>query len=331
MIPFVRIAAIAVLLHTGADARAQRPSTSSGHAFPERPLRVIVPFPSGSAPDNVTRILGPQITANTGQPVIVDSRAGAAGTLATDLGAKATPDGYTVTFAVLGPVGLAPSLYAKLPYDSVKDFAPVTLIAFAPQILMTSPSSPFKSVKELIAAARAKPGQLTYASAGSGTLPHLSAERFSRLADIRLLHVPYKGVAAALPDLMAGRANVAFGNIATGLPHVKSGKLVGLAVTSAARASQLPDTPTLAEAANLPGFEMNDWFGALVPAATPKPVVDQLHGIIVKALAAPEVKAQLANFGVQPTTMTPAEFAKFIRSEIVRWAEVIKASGARAE
>ena len=236
-----------------------------------------------------------------------------------------------MTFAVLGPVGLAPSLDAKLPYDSVKDFAPVTLIAFAPQNLMTSPSSPFKSVKELIAAARAKPGRAHLCFGGQRHAAASSAERFSRLADIRLLHVPYKGVAAALPDLMAGRANVAFGNIGTGLPHVKSGKLAGLAVTSAARASQLPDTPTLAEAANLPGFEMNDWFGALVPAATPKAVVDQLHGIIVKALAAPEVKAQLANFGVQPTTMTPAAFAKFIRSEIVRWAEVIKASGARAE
>jgi tripartite-type tricarboxylate transporter receptor subunit TctC len=161
------------------------------------------------------------------------------------------------------------------------------MIAFAAQILMTRPSSPFKSVKGLITAARAKPGELTYASAGGGTLPHLSAERFSRLVNIRLLHAPYKGVAAALLDLMAGRANVAFGNIGTGLPHVNSGELVGLAVTSAARARQLPDTPTLAEAANRPGFEMNDWFGALVPAATPKPVVDQLHGIIVKALATP--------------------------------------------
>lgn len=314
--------AVAILvMQPGADAQR----------YPERPLRVIVPFPSGSPPDAVARIIGQQITANVGQPVIVDSRPGAAGTLATDLGAKATPDGYTIMLAVLGPVGLAPTLYSKLPYNPVTDFAPVTLIAFFPEVLVVSPAAPFKSVKELVAHARAKPGQLNYASAGSGTLPHLSAELFSKLADIRLVHVPYKGVIAALPDLMAGRMDLAFPNIGTGLPHVKAGKLAALAVTSAARTTLLPDTPTLAEAAGLPGFETNDWFGVLVPAGTPRPVVAQLHGVIIKVLHAPEVRAQLANLGAQPFTNTPAEFASFIQSEIAKWAEVIKFSGARVE
>jgi len=299
--------------------------------YPDRPLRFIVPFPPGSAPDNVARIMGPQMTAITGQPVVIDSRPGVAGTLATDLGAKAAPTGHTLMFAVLGPVTLAPTLYAKLPYDPVKDFAAVSLIALTPQLLLVGPSSPFNSVKELIAAARAKPGELSYASAGSGTLPHLSAELFSRRAGIKLLHVPYKGVAAALPDLIAGRANLAFANIGTGLPHVKAGKLNALAVTSAARTSALPQTPTLAEAGGLAGFEMNDWFGVLVPARTPPRVVDELHDIIVKTINAPDVKTQFANLGAQPVTNTPAEFAAFIKSEISRWAEVIKFSGARVE
>lgn len=320
---FALIASALMTFATHPDAHAQR--------YPERSLRVIVPFPPGSPPDGVARILGQQITANVGQPVVPDSRPGAGGTLATDLGAKAAPDGHTIMLAVLGPVALAPSLYTKLPYNPVTDFAPVTLIAFFPELLVASPSAQFKSVKELIALARAKPGQLNYASAGSGTLPHLSAVLFSKLADIRLVHVPYKGVVAALPDIMAGRMNLAFPNIGTVLPHVKSGKLTALAVTSATRTNLLPDTPTVAEAAGLPGFETNDWFGLLVPAATPRPVVAELHGIIMKVMQAPEVKTQLANLGAQAVTNTPAEFASFIKSEISRWAEVIKFSGARVE
>jgi len=320
---FALFSCVAALALAQPNAHAQR--------YPQKPLRFIVPFPPGSAPDNVARIMAPQMTAISGQPVLIDSRPGAGGTLATDLGAKAAPDGHTLMFAVLGPVSIAPTLYSKLPYDPVKDFAAVTLIALTPQLLIVGPSSPFKSAKELIAAALAKPGELIYASAGNGTLPHLSAELFSKRADIRLIHVPYKGVAAALPDLIAGRANLAFANIGTGLPHVKAGTLSALAVTSARRAAALPDTPTLAAAAGLADFEMNDWFGVLVPARTPGRVVDDLHGIIVKTLNTPEVRTQFADLGVQPVTNKPAEFAAFIRSEITKWAEVIKLSGAKVE
>ena len=321
------LAAVALVLLASAGFQPH----AVAQKFPDRPLRFIVPFPPGSAPDNVARIMGPQMTSITGQAVVIDSRPGAGGTLATDLGAKAPPDGYTLMFAVLGPVSLAPTLYSKLPYNPTRDFAAVSLIALTPQLVLVSPSSPFKSVKELIAAARAKPGEITYASAGSGTLPHLSAELFSRRAGIKLLHVPYKGVAAALPDLMAGRTHLAFANIGTGLPHVKTGKVLALAVTSANRTPASPDTPTLAEAAGLPGFEMNDWFGVLVPSATPRAIVSELHRIVVKTVEAPEVKAGFANLGVPPVTSTPAEFQNLIKSEIGRWAEVIKFSGAKAE
>jgi tripartite-type tricarboxylate transporter receptor subunit TctC len=232
--------------------------------------------------------------------------------------------------AVLGPTALAPTLYPKLPYDPVKDFAPVTLLAFFPQIVLTNPSG-FKSVKELMALARSKPGEVSYASAGSGSLPHLSAELFATRAKVRLLHVPFKSVALALPDLMAGRVSFAFANLGTGLPHVKAGKLTGLAVTGAARINLLPDLPTLAEAAGLPGFEMNDWFGILLPAGTPARTVSELNAIIVKVLAAPEARASLVGLGAQPTTNSPEDFARFIKSEIGRWAEVIKVSGAKAE
>lgn len=322
--PFITLVACAVVtLVTQAGAHAQ--------SYPERPLRVMVPFPPGSPPDVVARIIGQQITANTGQSVVIDSRPGAGGTYATNTGAKASPDGYTVTLAVLGPIGLAPTLYSKLPYDPVTDFAPVTLIAFFPEVLLVNPAAPFNSVKELIAAARAKPGKLSYASAGSGTLPHLSMELFAKLADIKAVHVPYKGVIAALPDLMAGRLDLAFANIGTGLSSVKAGKLTALAVTGSARTPLLPNTPTLAEAGGFPGFEMNDWFGILVPAATSRPVVNQLHGVITKVLNTPDVRAQLGTLGGQPFTNTPAEFASFIKSEIARWAEVIRFSGARAD
>jgi tripartite-type tricarboxylate transporter receptor subunit TctC len=188
-----------------------------------------------------------------------------------------------------------------------------------------------KSIKELIAAARAKPGEISYASAGSGTLPHLSAELFAKRTGVRLLHVPYKGVAAALPDLIAGRTQIAFANIGTGLPHVKSGKLSALAVTSAARTDALPDLPTLAEAAGLPGFDMNDWFCILVPSGTPPRVVSTLRDIVIKTLQTPEVKTGIAGLGIEPKTSTPGELAGFIKSEITRWAEVIKLSGAKVE
>ena len=313
---------VAAMLIPGADTHAQR--------YPDRPMRLIVGFAPGSAPDNVARIVAPQIAAITGQPVVVDTRQGAAGTIATDLAAKASPDGYTIMLAVLGPTVLAPTLYPKLPYDPVKDFAPVTLLAFFPQIVFTSPSG-FKSVKELMALARSKPCEVSYASAGSGSLPHLSAELFATRAKVRFLHVPFKSVALALPDLMAGRVSFAFANLGTGLPQVKAGKLTGLAVTGAARTNLLPELPTLAEAAGLPGFEMNDWFGILLPAGTPARTVSELHAIILKMLAAPEARTPLVALGANPTTNSPEEFGRFIKSEIGRWAEVIKVSGAKAE
>lgn len=320
---FTLVACAVIMLMAQAGAHAQR--------YPERPIRLIVPFQPGGAVDTTARIVSQQLALNLNQPVIVENRVGAGGTLGTNLVAKASPDGYTILFGVLGPIGLAPTLYSKLAYDPATDFAAVTLIASYPNTLLINRGAPFKSVKELIAIARAKPGALTYATGGSGTILHLSAELFSKMANIKLVHIPYKGGLEAMPDLLAGRVPMLFANIGLSLPHIGSEKLAVLAVTSATRVALLPNTPTLAEVGGLPGYETNDWFGILAPAAIPQPVVAQLHREITKVLQAPEITTKLTEQGAQLLTKTPAEFASFVRSEIIKWAEVIKFSGARLD
>lgn len=320
---FTLVACAVTVLVAQAGAHAQ--------GYPERPVRLIVPFQAGGAVDTTARIVSERLSEYLGQSVIVENRVGAGGTIGTSVVAKAPPDGYTILFGVLGPLGLAPSLYSKLPYDPVADFAPVAQIAFYPNTLMISRSAPFKSVRELIAAARAKPGTLIYATGGSGTILHLSAELFAKKADIKLVHVPYKGGLAAMPDVAAGRVPVLFANIGLSLPYVNSDKIAVLAVTGRGRAPLLPSIPTLAEAADLPDYETYDWFGILAPAATPKPIVMRLHGEITRALQAPQVRKKLTDQGAELVSRSPEEFGDLIRSEISKWAEVIKFSGARLD
>jgi tripartite-type tricarboxylate transporter receptor subunit TctC len=304
-----------------------------GQAYPDRPVRLIVPFQAGGAVDATSRIVAEKLAENLRQPVVVENRVGAGGTIGSAQVAKSASDGYTLLFAVLGPIGLAPSLYAKLPYDPVADFAPVALIASYPNTLLISRSAPFKSLKELIAAARANPGGISYATGGSGTILHLSAELFSKMAGIKMTHIPYKGGLAAMPDVLAGRVPILFANIGLAVPHVNSDKLAVLATTATekSRFSVLPNVPTLAEAADLKGYETYDWFGIVAPAGTPQAVVTHLNRSVAQVLDSPEVKKKLAEQGAQIEVRTPAEFGEFIRAEIAKWAEVIRFSGAKLD
>jgi tripartite-type tricarboxylate transporter receptor subunit TctC len=299
--------------------------------YPERPLRFIVPFPSGGGVDIVARLVARPLSDSLKIQVVVDNRPGAAGTLGTDIAAKANPDGYTMILGSVGPVAFSPSLYRNLPYDPVRDFTPVSLVASLPNVLLVNPSSQFHTVKDVIATARKNPRELNYASAGSGTPPHLSMELFKSMANIDIIHIPYKGGPPALADLMGARVQLMFINILTALPHVKAGRLRALAVTTAERNPVLPDVPTMAQAGDLPGFAANDWFGILVPANTPGSIVARLNREIVAILSGPETRSRLSGQGAEPLASTPEEFAVFIKTEIVKWGKVIKASGARVD
>jgi tripartite-type tricarboxylate transporter receptor subunit TctC len=269
------------------------------------------------------------MTEALGQQIIIDNRGGAGGTIGTDIAAKAVPDGYTLIL-VSGSHAINPGLYQKLPYDTVNDFAPITQLATSPGILVVNPSLPVKSVRDLIALARAKPGQLNYASAGSGTPPHLAGELFKVMAKIDMVHVPYKGNAPAFTDVIGGQVPLIFPTMPSAMPHVRSGKLRALAVTSAKRSPAAPEIPTIAES-GLPGYEATSWYGILAPARTPPAIVSRLHGVLVSTLGSPDMKEKLASQGLDPVGNTPQQFAAVIAAEIRKWAKVVKASGARPE
>jgi len=303
---------------------------SSGQAYPSKPVRVIVPFPPGAGVDIVTRSVSPKLGELLGQQLIVDNRGGAGGILGAELAAKAQPDGYTLFMATAGILTVIPHMNSKTPYSVERDFAPVSLIASVPSMLVVHPSLPAKSVKELIALARAKPGAINYASTGNGTLPHLAAELFKAQAKIDMVHVPYKGSAPAVTDLLGGQVEVFFGNVLSVIPQVRSGKLRGLAVTSVQRMPVSPEIPTLAQS-GFPGFEAGTWFGLLVPAGTPREIVARLHAEVVKTLRFPETQERLAGQGATTVGNTPDEFAAYIKAESAKWAKVLKASGVRAD
>jgi len=292
--------------------------------YPTKPIRFIV----GPGPDALARVIGQQITLAWGQPVIIDQRGGAGGTISAEAVAKAAPDGYTLLLAT-GTHTINPSLY-KVSYDMVRDFAPVTLLASTPFILAVHPSVPANSVGELIALAKSKPGALNYGSGGSGTPPHLATELFKTLSGVNIVHVPYKTVAAAVTDLIAGQLQVMFTVGPAGLPQIRAGRIRGLAVSTAKRSAFAPELPTVAEA-GLPGFEAFGWNGLLAPAGTPKPVIAKLHDEIVKALKLQQVEERIATFGFEPVGNTPDEFAEFIKADIAQWARVAKESGARVD
>jgi tripartite-type tricarboxylate transporter receptor subunit TctC len=306
---------------------AQSPTPA---AYPGKPIRWIIPYAAGGSSDTRVRQLQPKLTEILGQPIIVDNKPGAGGVIGTDFIAKAPPDGYTLGMANFGPLAVSPSLVKSLPYDPLKDFAPVVLIERGPLVLMVNPSTPAKSLKELIALAKEKPGTLTFASSGNGSAHHLSGEMFKSMTGIDIQHVPYKGGAPAASDLMGGHVSMMFELMYSALPAIKGGKLRALAVTSSERLSVLPEVPTLAEA-GVPGFEANNWQGVMVPAATPRDIVAKLNAAINKVLAMPEIRDILLSQGNQVGGGTPEEFAALIRSETVKWGKVVRDAGVRAD
>ena len=310
------------------DAWPQSTATAAP-PYPSKPIRMVVPFAAGGGADIVARALGQKLNEAYRQSVVVDNRAGGTTIAGTDMVAKAAPDGYTLLMATSGHV-INPSFFAKLPFDAIKDFAPVTQVTSQAYIFGVYPGLPAKSVSEFVALAKSKPGQLNYASGGNGNATHLGAELLKDLAGIDLVHVPYKGGGPALIALISGEAAMLFSNISFTLPQIKAGKVRALAVTSAKRSLVAPELPTVAEA-GVPGFELTSWYGVLAPAKTPKSIIASLHAEIVKGLNAPDLKARLANDGNEAVGSTPEAFAAYIASEIPKWARVINKSGARME
>lgn len=300
---------------------AQPLEHAAAQSYPSKPVRFVVPYPAGGVNDTVARLLG--------QQWIVDNRPGRGGTIGTDGVARAAPDGYTLVHGGMGSLTLAPFL-GKVPYDTLRDFVPITLTARAPNVLAVHPSLPARSVKELIALAKAHPDKLSYATSGVGSTPHLSAALFVSMAGIRMVHVPYKGGAPATIDLVAGQVPVGFAPIVSVLPHIGSGRLRGLGITSLERSPTLPKVPTIAEA-GLPGFEMNPWFGVLGPAGIPPDIVAKLNAELVRILRSGEVAAQFAAQGVDPAHSTPAQFAAVIKSDLEKWGKVIAQAGIKSE
>ncbi|OFZ86038.1 MAG: LacI family transcriptional regulator [Betaproteobacteria bacterium RIFCSPLOWO2_12_FULL_62_58] len=298
-------------------------------AYPSKPIRLIVPYAPGGGNDTMARAIGGKLTAAWGQQVIIDNRPGANGLLAGEIAARAAPDGYTLFMANIASHAINPALYKKIPYDAVKDFAPVSLLGTTANVLVVHPSTPVKSLQELINLAKAKPGQLTYGSNGTGSSQHLAGALFGSTFGLSLVHVPYKGTGPMMNDMLGGQISMSFANMVAALPQVQSKRLVPIAVTSLKRASALPDVPPVAETA--PGFEATSWWGVVATGGTPPGVVDALNREIVKGLGAPDMKAFFARVGAEPRGMTPQEFAAFIRSELAKWGKVVRESGARAD
>jgi tripartite-type tricarboxylate transporter receptor subunit TctC len=303
---------------------------SAQDTYPTKPIRIIAQFQPGTSTDILARVVAQKFTEAWGQQVVVDNRPGAGGIVGTEIGARAAPDGYTLTMGVSSAFGINPSLYSKLPYDAVRDFAPIGNIALTPQTLVTSPASPYRSVKDLVTAAKAKPGAISFASLGSGSTSHLTAEMFRSAAGIQLNHIPYKGSPAAHGDVMTGQVAIMFDAIPATLPHIKSARLRGLGIGTQTRSPLLPELPTIAEA-GYPGFEAVGWIGLVAPAKTPVAILDKLNAEIVRILKEPDVRERLNALAFTPVPSTRAEFAAFMKSEIAKWGKAVRESGAKAE
>ena len=304
-------------------------------AWPSKPVRILVPFAPGGTTDILARVLAPELSKVFGQSFVVDNRAGAGGNIGAEVVAKSAPDGYTLLMGTVGTHGINKSLYAKLPYDPQKEFAPITLVAGVPNVMVMNTrraqSLGINSVADFVKYAKANPGKLNMASSGNGTSIHLAGELFKSRTGIFMTHIPYRGSGPALADLLAGSVDVMFDNLPSAMPHIQSGALKAFAVTSAVRSAALPDVPTVAEAGKLPGFEASSWFGLLAPAGTPPEVVSRLQQESAKALGLPAVKERLLAQGAIPSGNTPQEFTQLINDEIGKWAAVVKASGARVD
>jgi len=324
-IPVLAAAAALVFGAWAQSASAQSSATS----FPDKPIKIVVTFTTGGAPDILARIIGERLTAAWGQPVIVDNKPGAGGNLGADFVAKSAPDGYTMVVGTVGTHSINPALYSKMPYDAVKDFTPITLIATTPNMLVINNDVPAKNLKDFIALGK-KEGKMTFASSGSGTSIHVSGELFKTMTGIDMVHIPYKGRATAIPDVLGGRVTMMFDNMPSSLALVREGKLRALGVTSSTRSPAAPDIPTIAES-GLPGFDAGSWFALFAPANTPKPIIDKLQVEVRKILKSPDVAKRLADNGLDAVGGTPEELAAYQKSEITKWAKVVKESGAKAD
>jgi tripartite-type tricarboxylate transporter receptor subunit TctC len=320
---------ITPLLAAANVASPQTPSTA-GQAYPVKPVRVVVPFSAGGTTDILSRLYAQKLSTSTGQQFIVDIRSGAGGTIGTEIVAKAPPDGYTIKIGSTSSIAVSPNLYPKLSFDLLKDLAPVSHFASAPIVLAMHPSVPAKNMRELIALAKAKPRELNFASSGNGSSLHLCGEYLKYLAKIDMVHVPYKGVGTALPDLVAGQVQLLFSDMAPFVPYVKTGKLRVLAVTTGKRSRLYPELPTIAES-GVPGYDLAGWYGAMAPAATPRPIIDRLHAEFAKAMRAQDMQERYVGLGVEPVESTPEQFGAYIRSELGKWGEIIKRSGTKVE
>ena len=303
---------------------------AEAQAYPAKPIRLVVPFPPGGPLDVIARTIGQKATEDWGQPVIVDNRPGAGGDIGADIVAKSAPDGYTIVMGALSTHAVNVTLYGNLPYDPIKDFAPIGLVAITPNVLVLNPNVPATSVQELIRYAKANPGKLSFGSGSNGSAGHLAGELFKVDAGVDMVHVPYKGGAPAMQDLLAGQIQLMFDNLANSMPQVKAGKLKALAVTTAKRSSLVPDLPTLTEA-GVPNFDIYTWFGLLAPAGTPKDIIAKWNAELVKILGTPEVKERLLAQGAEPAPGSPEQFAALIKSEIPKYAKIVKDSGAKVD
>ena len=317
-------------LLAAAAACALWPALAAAQAFPTKPITIIVPFAAGGTTDILARIIAQGLTAELGQSVVVDNRAGAGGNIGGQAAARAAADGYTLFMGTVGTHAINAALYKKMPFDPVKDFAPLTRVANVPNLLVANPAQPFKTVQELIAYAKANPGKVNFGSSGSGSSIHLSGELFKSMAKVDMQHVPYKGSAPAVTDLLGNQIAIMFDNMPSAIQHVRSGKLRAIAVTTAKRSPELPDVPTIAEA-GVPGYEATSWFGMFAPAATPAPVVGQLNKALVKVLAQPDIKKRINEQGAETAGETPEQFAAFIQQESVKWGKVVRESGASVD
>jgi tripartite-type tricarboxylate transporter receptor subunit TctC len=309
---------------------AAAPSPAAAQAYPARPIRIIVPYPPGGTSDILARSLSEQLASSLGQPVVVENKPGSNGNVGADFVAKSPPDGYTLLLADIGALAISPSVYPTLPFDPVRDFAPVTMIAYSPHILVVHPAVSVNSVQELVALAKTKPGKLNFAISGVGGAPHLAGVEFALRTGVKWEYIPYKGGSQAIADVAGGQADVTLNGMLATYPLVKGGRLKLLAVSSARRMSAIPDVPTIAES-GLPGFETGSWQGVVAPAGTPPDIIARLNGEIGRILAAPEMRDKLGNQGAEVRTNSANDFAAFIRTEKARWAKVVKEADVKVE
>jgi tripartite-type tricarboxylate transporter receptor subunit TctC len=301
-------------------------ASAAQEAWPTRPVRIVVPYPAGGVADLLPRLVGQKLSEKWGQPVVIENKPGASGNIGLAEVARAEPDGYTLGLAPTGNLTVNPTLFAKMPFDTAKDLTPVTNLAQSPNVLVVHPSVPAKTFRELIAHAKANPGKLNFSSPGAGAGAHLAGELLNIEAGIKAVHIPYKGMAPAVNDLLGGQVQMMFAGISTAIPHIRTGKLVPLAIASEKRSPQLPDVPTVAES-GYPGFEVTSWYGIVARAGTPPEVIRKIHRDMAEALQQPDVRAKLEGLGLEPVGNTPAEFSKMIAAETRKWADIMKKAG----